>query len=32
MPGSSKCCISLRFPHQNPVYTSPLPLICHMPL
>jgi hypothetical protein len=25
MPGSSKWSLSLRFPHQNPVYTSPLP-------
>jgi hypothetical protein len=24
-PGSSKWSLSLRFPHQNPVYTSPLP-------
>jgi len=24
-PGSSKCTLSLRFPHKNPVYTSPLP-------
>ena len=24
-PGSSKRCLSLRFPHQNPVYASPLP-------
>jgi len=24
-PGSSKGSLSLRFPHQNPVYTSPLP-------
>jgi hypothetical protein len=23
MPGSSKWSLSLRFPHQNPVYTSP---------
>ena len=27
-PGSSKWCLSLRFPHQNPVYASPVP---HMP-
>ena len=26
MPGSSKCSLSLRFPHQNPVYASPLPI------
>ena len=25
MPGSSKWSLSLGFPHQNPVYTSPLP-------
>ena len=24
-PGSHKWCLSLRFPHQNPVYVSPLP-------
>ena len=24
--GSPECCLSLRFPHQNPVYTSPLPI------
>jgi hypothetical protein len=24
-PGSSKLFLSLRFPHQNPVRTSPLP-------
>jgi hypothetical protein len=23
--GSPKCSLSLRFPHQNPLYTSPLP-------
>jgi hypothetical protein len=26
MPRSSKWTLSLQFPHQNPVYTSPLPL------
>ena len=25
MPGSSKWSLSLKFPHQNPVYASPLP-------
>jgi len=30
MPGSSKWSLSLRFPHQNPVYNSPLPHISHM--
>jgi hypothetical protein len=31
-PGvSSKWSLSLRFPHQNPVYTSLLPHKCHMP-
>ena len=23
--------LSIRFPHQNPVHTSPLPHTCHMP-
>jgi hypothetical protein len=31
LPGSPKCTPSLRFSHQNPVYTSPLPLTCYMP-
>ena len=26
MPGSPKWFLSLRFPHQNPAYTSPLPI------
>jgi hypothetical protein len=30
MPGSSKWSLSLRFPHQNPVYASPLPNICYL--
>jgi len=30
-PGSSKWYLSLRFPHQNPVYISPLPHTCYMP-
>jgi hypothetical protein len=28
-PGSSKWSRSLRFPHQNPVYASPLPRKCY---
>ena len=30
-PGSSKWSLSLRFPHQNPVYASP-PYVLHAPL
>ena len=30
-PGSPHWSLSLRFPHQNPVYTSPLPHTCYMP-
>jgi len=30
MPGSSKWSLSPRFPHQNPVYTSPRPHTCYM--
>jgi len=30
-PGSPKWSLSLRFPHKNPVYTSPLPHTCYMP-
>ena len=30
MPGSSKWSLSLKFPHQNPVYASPLPNMCYM--
>jgi len=29
--GSPQWSLSLRFPHKNPVYTSPLPHTCHMP-
>ena len=31
MPGSPKWSLSSRFPHQNPVYASPLPHTCYMP-
>jgi len=31
MPGYSKWSLSPRFPHQNPVRTSPLPHTCYMP-
>jgi hypothetical protein len=29
--GFCKWFLSLRFPHHNPVFTSPLPHTCHMP-
>jgi hypothetical protein len=31
MHGSSNWFLFLRFSHQNPVYTSPLPHTCYMP-
>jgi len=31
MPGSPQWSPSLRFPHQNPVHTSPLPHVRYMP-
>ena len=31
MPGSPRWSLSLRFPHQNPVYASPLPCTRYMP-
>ena len=31
MPGSPQWSLSLRFPHQNPVYASPLPHTCYIP-
>jgi len=31
IPGSPKWSLSLRFPHQNPVYASPLPLTRYIP-
>jgi hypothetical protein len=30
-PGSPQRALSLRFPHQNPVHTSPVPRTCYMP-
>ena len=30
-PGFPKWSISLRFPHQNPLYSSTLPHMCYMP-
>jgi len=31
MPGASEWSLSLRFPHQNPVYAPALPKTCYMP-
>ena len=31
MPGSPKWSLTLRYPHQNPVYASPLPHMCYTP-
>jgi len=31
IPGSPKCSLSLMFPHQNTLHTSPLLHTCHMP-
>jgi len=31
IPGSSKWCLSLKFPHQNPVYASPLHHMRYIP-
>jgi len=30
-PGSSKCSLSFRFPHQNRIYASPLSHTCYIP-
>ena len=30
-PGSPKWSIFFKFPHQNPLYTSPVPHTCYMP-
>jgi hypothetical protein len=31
MPRSSKCCLSFRSRHHNPVKYSPISHVCHMP-